>query len=124
MNHLRITLTKFYPEEIWTKKDAVQYHKKGTCEVSLCINGLELDIRNITYRIEHGGKIHLKPPFRVHSNKKAGMKPKFVPSIVFRDPEIWIKVESSIREELKISNPQPQKMGVLMQLDFFEKAPI
>lgn len=73
---MKIAVTTFYPEEIRTKKDASQYRTKGTCEVSLSINGLEFDIRNITYRIEHSGKMHIKPPFRVHSNKKAGLKPK------------------------------------------------
>lgn len=121
MNHLKVVVTNFYPEDIRTKKDAAQYQIKGTCEVSLWINGFEFDIRNITYRIEHSGKIHLKPPFRVHSNKKAGIKPKLVPSIVFRNPQIWIKIEECIREELLRLTPQHKKMDMFMQLDLFEK---
>lgn len=105
MNHMKITVSKFYPEKILTKKDADKYYTKGTCEVSLCVNGLEFDIRNITYRIEHSGKIHLKPPFRMHSNKKAGIKPKLVPSIVFKDGEIWHQIERFIKEELARANP-------------------
>jgi hypothetical protein len=108
MNHMKITVSKFYPEKILTKKDADHYQAKGTCEVSLCVNGLEFDIRNITYRIEHSGKMHIKPPFRMHSNKKAGIKPKLVPSIVFKDGEIWHQIESCIKEDLGKANPQLQ----------------
>lgn len=120
MNHIKIAVTKFYPEEIKTKKDAAQYRTKGTCETSLCINNLEFDIRNITYRIEHSGKIHLKPPFRVHSNKKAGIKPKLVPSIVFRNPEIWMKIECQIKEEIMALDPQPKQIKIPTQLDLFD----
>lgn len=119
MNHMKIAVTKFYPEEIRTKKDAIQYRTKGTCEANLCINDLEFDIRNITYRIEHTGKIHLKPPFRVHSNKKAGVKPKLVPSIVFRNPEIWMKIECHIKEEIVSLDPQPKQIKSPIQLDLF-----
>lgn len=117
---MKITVTKFYPEEIHTKKDAAQYQAKGTCEVSLCVNRLEFDIRNITYRIEHSGKIHIKPPFRMHSNKKAGIKPKLVPSIVFKDSEIWSQIERCIKQELGKANPQLQSFKNLMQLDLLE----
>lgn len=120
MNRVKITVSKFYPEEIRTKKDAAQYQAKGTCEVSLCVNGLEFDIRNITYRIEHNGKVHIKPPFRMHSNKKAGIKPKLVPSIVFKDSEIWSQIERFIKEELARANPQLQPFKNLMQLDLLE----
>ena len=88
MDKMKITASQFYPKEFRKKSDAEKYKAKGTCEVSIEIQGLELDIKNITYRIDHNGKIHLKPPFRIHSNKKAGIKPKLVPSIVFRDPDI------------------------------------
>ena len=120
---MKITITKFYPEKILTKKDADQYQAKGTCEVSLCANGFEFDIRNITYRIDYSGKMHIKPPFRMHSNKKAGIKPKLVPSIVFKDGEIWHQIESCIKEDLGKANPQLQSFKNLMQLDLFEKAP-
>jgi len=120
MNHMKITVSKFYPEKILTKKDTDQYQAKGTCEVSLCVNGLEFDIRNITYRIEHSGKIQIKPPFRMHSNKKAGIKPKLVPSIVFKDSEIWSQIERFIKEELARANPQLQPFKNLMQLDLLE----
>jgi len=49
----------------------------------LLLGPVEMDVKNITYRIDHEGKILLKPPFRIHSNKKAGIKPRLVPSIVF-----------------------------------------
>lgn len=117
---MKITVTKFYPEEIQTKKDADKYYTKGTCEVSLFVNGLEFDIRNITYRIEHSGKIHIKPPFRMHSNKKAGIKPKLVPSIVFKEGEIWSQIEHCIKQELARANPQLQPFKNLMQLDLLE----
>ena len=119
MNQIKTSVTNFYPEEILTKKDAAQYKTKGTCEVSLFVNDLELYIRNITYRIDHNEKIYLKPPFRMHSNKKAGIKPKIVPSIIFRDPEVWMKIESCIREELKRLNPLPKNLKSSVQLDFF-----
>ena len=118
MNQIKISVKNFYPEEIRTKKDATKYQTKGTCEVSLCVNDLELDIRNITYRIDHNEKVHLKPPFRVHSNKKVGIKPKLVPSVVFRDLEIWMRIESCIREELKRLNPHPKNLKSSVQLDF------
>jgi len=31
----------------------------------------------------------LKSPFRIHSNKKSSVKPKLVPSIVFKDSVVW-----------------------------------
>ena len=102
MSHLKITATRFYPEEFRKKTDAEKYKSKGTCEVSLEIPGLEMDIKNITYHIDHEGNVHLKPPFRIHSNKKAGIKPKLVPSIVFRNGTIWEEIERVIREELAI----------------------
>jgi len=121
MNELKISATQFYPEEFRKKTDSEKYMAKGTCEVSIEIQGLELDIKNITYRIDHDGKIHLKPPFRIHSNKKAGIKPKLVPSIVFRDPDIWTEIERVIREELAtLKLPElPKKKS--MQLDFLNK---
>ncbi len=120
MNQIKISVINFYPEEIRTKKDAAQYHAKGTCEVSIMVNGLEFDIRNITYRIERNGKIHFKPPFRIYSNKKDGIKPKLVPSIVFRDPEIWIRIHGCIREEIERIKPEPKNLKSPVQLDFFK----
>ena len=108
MDKMKITASRFYPEEFRKKTDSEKYSAKGTCEVSLEIQGLELDIKNITYRIDHDGKIQLKPPFRIHSNKKAGIKPKLVPSIVFRNGEIWAEIESYIKKELAtLKMPEP-----------------
>jgi hypothetical protein len=118
---MRIIANRFYPEEFRKKTDSEKYKAKGICEVSIEIQGLELDIKNITYRIDHEGKIHLKPPFRIHSNKKAGIKPKLVPSIVFRNGEIWPEIESYIRKELitlKLPEPIREKS---MQLDFLDE---
>ena len=121
MDKMKITASRFYPEEFRKKTDAEKYKAKGTCEVSIEIQGLELDIRNITYRIDHDGKIHLKPPFRIHSNKKAGIKPKLVPSIVFKNPDIWPEVERVIREELAtLSLPDIPRENP-MQLDFLDR---
>ena len=86
---LTIKTCQFYPEEFRRKTDAEKYRDKGTCEVSIEINSIEMAIKNITYRIDHSGKVHLKPPYRIHSNKKAGIKPKLVPSVVFKNAEIW-----------------------------------
>jgi len=121
MDKMKITASRFYPEEFLKKIDAEKYKSKGTCEVSIEIQGLELDIKNITYRIDHDGKIQLKPPFRIHSNKKAGIKPKLVPSIVFKNGEIWTEIESYIRKELAtLKLPElPKKRS--MQLDFLNK---
>jgi hypothetical protein len=121
MDKVKITASRFYPEEFRKKIDSEKYKAKGTCEVSIEIQGLELDIKNITYRIDHDGKIHLKPPFRIHSNKKAGIKPKLVPSIVFRDPDTWTEIESYIRKELAtLRTPElPRKKP--MQLDFLDR---
>ena len=113
MSQIKITVTNFYPEEFRKKTDSEKYSAKGTCEVSIEIQGLELGIKNITYRIDHNGKIHLKPPFRIHSNKKAGIKPKLVPSIVFRDGAIWEEIERVIREELvTLKLPDPGRKNL------------
>jgi hypothetical protein len=121
MNQVKITATQFYPEEFRRKIDAEKYSAKGTCEVTIEIQGLELDIKNITYRIDHDGKIQLKPPFRIHSNKKAGIKPKLVPSIVFRNGEIWTEIESYIRKELATLQLTELPRRKPMQLDFLDR---
>ncbi len=57
--------------------------------------------RNIgIFRIDHEGKIFLKPPFRIHSNKKAGIKPRLVPSIVFKEVGVRGQIEEPIKHEL------------------------
>lgn len=124
MDKMKITASQFYPEEFLKKSDAEKYKAKGTCEVSIEIQGLELDIKNITYRIDHNGKIHLKPPFRIHSNKKAGIKPKLVPSIVFRDPDVWPEIERVIREELATLSLPDTPREKSMQLDFLQESNI
>lgn len=120
MNHLTITATQFYPEEFRRKTDAEKYRVKGTCEVSIEINSIEMAIKNITYRIDHSGKIHLKPPFRIHSNKKAGIKPKLVPSVVFRNAEIWNSIESYIRKELATLKIEESAVKKPEQLSFHD----
>ena len=97
---MQIKVIKFYPEEFRRKIDQEKYQAKGTCEVSLKFSDVNMEVKNITYRIDHEGKIFIKPPFRIHSNKKKGQKPKLVPSIVFGDPEIWLKVEELIKSKL------------------------
>ena len=118
---MQVFVNRFYPEEFRRKSDAEKYHSKGTCEVHLLLGSIEMDLKNITYRVDHEGKVSLKPPFRVHSNKKAGMKPKLVPSIVFKDPLVWDQVEEKIKAELfKVKEthlPEPNR-----QLDFWEEA--
>jgi len=113
MSQIKIIVTNFYPEEFRKKTDSEKYSAKGTCEVSIEIQGLELDIKNITYRIEHDRKIH--------SNKKTGIKPKLLPSIVFRNGEICPEIESYIRKELAtLKLPElPKKKS--MQLDFLDR---
>ena len=68
-----------------------------------------MDVKNITYRIDHEGKIFLKPPFRIHSNKKAGIKTKLVPSIVFKEPVVWEMIEQTLKEELAKGVPIESK---------------
>ena len=115
---MQVSINRFYPEEFRKKSDAEKYHSKGTCEVHLLIGSVEMDVKNITYRIDHEGKILLKPPFRVHSNKKAGIKPKLVPSVVFKDPVVWDQITETIKSKLseEVKNP-PKKQS--LQLDFF-----
>ena len=120
MNHLIITSTQFYSEEFRRKTDAEKYRAKGTCEVSIEINDIEMSIKNITYRIDHSGKIQLKPPYRIHSNKKAGIKPKLVPSVVFKNVEIWLEIERYIKKELVEFVPQT-RINREVQLMFLEK---
>jgi len=118
---MQVFVNKFYPEEFRRKSDAEKYHSKGTCEIHLQLESIELDIRNITYRIDHKGKVSLKPPFRVHSNKKAGIKPKLVPSIVFKEPSIWGQIEQTIKSELsKDIHDASQSKKLSVQLDFLE----
>ena len=119
---MQVFVNRFYPEEFRRKSDAEKYHSKGTCEIHLQLESIELDIRNITYRIDHEGKVSLKPPFRVHSNKKAGIKPKLVPSIVFKEPSIWGQIEQTIKSELsKKAQDTPKNKKECLQLDFWEE---
>lgn len=113
-----VEVIDFFPEELKTKKDQETYQVKGTCAVLLSVNGLSMEIRNITYRVDHEGKIILKPPFRIHSNKKAGIKPKLVPSIIFKNPEIWPSIEVLIRKEIPKSSVKKQTQA-FKQLDLF-----
>jgi len=118
---MQVFVNRFYPEEFRRKSDAEKYHSKGTCEVNLQLESIELDIKNITYRIDHEGKVSLKPPFRIHSNKKAGIKPKLVPSIVFKEQSIWDQIEQSIKSELsKEVYKVSQSKTLSVQLDFLE----
>lgn len=119
---MQVSVNKFYPEEFRRKGDAEKYHSKGTCEVHLLLGPIEMDVKNITYRIDHEGKVSLKPPFRIHSHKKAGIKPKLVPSIVFKEPIIWDQIEQTIKSELskKAQNILKNKKECL-QLDLWEK---
>jgi len=115
---MQVFVNKFYPEEFRKKTDSEKYHSKGTCEVHLLLGPIEMDLKNITYRIDHEGKILLKPPFRIHSNKKAGIKPKLVPSVVFKEAEVWHQIEETIKSELsKEVQKTPKRES--MQLDFF-----
>ena len=115
----QVVVNKFYPEEFRRKADSEKYHSKGTCEVHLLLGPIEMDLKNITYRIDHKGKILLKPPFRIHSNKKAGIKPRLVPSVVFKEPEVWGQIEETIKHELsKEVSAIPRKE--CLQLDLFE----
>ena len=117
---MQVSVNKFYPEEFRRKSDAEKYHSKGTCEVHLLLGPVEMDLKNITYRIDHEGKVSLKPPFRVHSNKKAGIKPKLVPSIVFKETNIWSQIEQTIKSELSKKRQGPLKnKKEYLQLDLF-----
>ena len=123
VGHLKVEVTHFYPEEFRRKLDAEKYQSKGTCEVSLELDTIAIEVKNITYRIDHDGKVSLKPPFRVHSNKKAGIKPKLVPSIVFKDPLIWCQVEKKIKTEL-LNRKEAHPSEPNRQLDFWKDFPI
>ena len=63
----------------------------------------------------------LKPPFRIHSNKKAGIKPKLVPSVVFKDPLVWDQIEGKIKAEL-LKRKETHASEPNRQLDFWEEA--
>lgn len=97
---MKIEVIEFYPEEFRRKIDQEKYQAKGTCEVILKFYDVQMGIKNITYRIDHEGEISIKPPYRIHSHKRKGQKPKLVPSIFFEDPEIWAKVEKLIKSKL------------------------
>ena len=114
---MQIKIVKFYPEEFRRKTDKEKYQAKGTCEVSLQFESVQMDIKNITYRIDLEGKVLIKPPFRVYSHKKKGQKPKLVPSIEFGDPLIWQQVEEVLKKRLPEEIYVEDKQG--SQLDFF-----
>ena len=118
---VKIEVTHFYPEEFRRKIDAEKYRAKGTCEVSLELDTVEIEVKNITYRIDHDGKVMLKPPFRIHSNKKVGIKPKLVPSIVFKDSVVWDQIEEKIKAEL-LKRKETHVSASNRQLDFWDKA--
>ena len=120
VGHVKIDVTHFYPEEFRRKVDSEKYAAKGTCEVSLELDTVEIKVKNITYRIDHEGKVMLKPPFRIHSNKKAGIKPKLVPSVVFKDPLVWDQVEKKIKIEL-FKKKEPHASAPNTQLDFWDE---
>jgi hypothetical protein len=82
---------------------------------------MTINIAQESLGIDHNDKIQIKPPFRIHSNKKAGIKPKLVLSIVFKNGEVWTEIERVIREELAtLKLPElPKKKS--MQLDFLNK---
>jgi hypothetical protein len=117
---MQVSINKFYPEEFRRKTDAEKYRSKGTCEVHLLLGPIEMDVKNITYRIDHEGKISLKPPFRVHSNKKAGIKPKLVPSVVFKEARVWDQIEATIKSELS-KDVQKKSKNQCFQLDFWDE---
>ena len=116
---IKVSAVKFYPEGFRRKLDAEKYQAKGTCEIFLRLDHVEVEIKNITYRIDHEGKILLKPPFRIHSNKKAGIKPKLVPSVVFREPFVWETIERAVKEELEKGIEVSSKREEV-QLDFWK----
>lgn len=119
--NIKVSGLRFYPEEFRRKIDAEKYQAKGTCEMHLALDNVKLDLKNVTYRIDHEGKTVLKPPFRIHSNKKAGIKPKLVPSVVFRETEIWGQIEKAIKEELSKGVKGFSKSSkACLQLDFLE----
>jgi len=121
VGHVKIEVTHFYPEEFRRKIDAEKYAAKGTCEVSLELDTVEIEVKNITYRIDHDGKVMLKPPFRIHSNKKVGIKPKLVPSIVFKDSVVWDQIEEKIKAEL-LKRKETHVSASNRQLDFWDEA--
>lgn len=119
---VKVSGVKFYPEEFRRKLDAEKYQAKGTCELLLALDHLEMEVKNITYRIDHEGKVLLKPPYRMHSNKKAGIKPKLVPSVVFREPLVWEEIEKTLKEKLAKGVPiEPKGKTGEIQLDFFSQ---
>lgn len=120
---MKVVVNSFYPEAFRKKADSKKYQSKGTCEVCLLLDHIEMDLKNITYRVDHSGKISLKPPFRIHSNKSAGIKPKLVPSIVFKQPTVWGEIEQTIKSELtKQVHSEVKNKTRFLQLDFWEEA--
>ena len=114
---MQIEVLEFYPEEFRRKVDQEKYQAKGTCELALKFTDVQIGIKNITYRIDHEGKISIKPPYRIHSNKMKGQKPNLVPSITFENPEIWIEVEKLIKSKLSEEIKEEDRQEA--QLSFF-----
>lgn len=116
---MKIEVIEIYPEEFRRKTDQEKYQSKGTCEVRLEFDSVDLEIKNISYRIDHEGKVFIKPPFRVYSNKKKGQKPKLVPSIKFKDPKIWFKIEELLKSKVLEKTVLHEKRDG--QLDLWDK---
>ncbi len=120
---MEVFVNRFYPETFKRKADAEKYQSKGTCEVHLQLGPIEMDLKNITYRVSHSGSVVLKPPFRVHSDKKAGKKPKLVPSIVFKEGGVWPLIENTIKMELsKHKDIKTKRTKDFVQLEFWDNS--
>ena len=117
---MKIELLEIYPEEFRRNIDKEKYQAKGTCAVNLTFDQMEFAVKNITYRIDHEGKIFIKPPFRVYSHKKKGQKPKLVPSIEFKNSEVWLKIEEVIKE--KLMKEIPETAEDVLQMSLFDEA--
>lgn len=116
---MKIEVIEVYPEEFRRKTDQEKYQAKGTCEVRVEFDSVDLEIKNISYRIDYEGKVLIKPPFRIYSNKKKGQKPKLIPSIKFGDPEIWFKIEGLLKSKILEKIFLHEKIG--NQLDLWDK---
>lgn len=92
-----VEVLEIFPKEGLSSKDRKVYQAKGNCHIK--IPSLKLHVRNISYGVTHGGKVVVKPPFRVYSDKK---RPVFVNSLEFEDEEVWKSIEQSVSSRVAL----------------------
>lgn len=75
--------------------------EQGTCHIVLTIGEISMDIKNIRYQLRKNGGVWIGPPINVYPDptRKENRKVS-VPTITFKDPEIFEKIRETLKKEL------------------------